>query len=147
VTPPPAAAAPERRLAPDVRPIPLEAPPDLRVVARPRRRRGRQVGTIAGALLFVALFAVAGFQALIATQQAELDDLNDRIAAAEVEGRSLDDQLAELRSPQHVLTAAEALGMVAPAAVGYISPRPDDDARAGEVPEPSPPPEADGAER
>ena len=95
-----------------------------------RRRRGWQVGTIAGVVLFVAMFTVAGFQTLIVSSQKQLDDLNRGIDAATTAGVRLDSQLAELQSPQRITTeATQRLGMVAPPGVAYLQPRPDDDAR------------------
>jgi hypothetical protein len=139
----PAAVAPVRRgllgvLAPSPEPAGAERP-DLRVVGRVRRRRW-QVGTVAGIILFAALFAVAGFQTLIVSQQKRLDDLGARIAAETDAGQRLDDDLALLQSPQRITTeATERLGMVAPPGVAYLQPRDDDDARAGEVPAATPP--------
>jgi cell division protein FtsL len=121
--------------------VPTRAPErELRVVERTRRGRGWQVGTVAGVLLFLALFAVAGFQALIVTHQKSLDDLTTRISAEEERARALEDDLAELQSPQRITEIAkDRLGMVSPPEVVYLQPRDDDDARAGEVPEPTPP--------
>src|SRR5690606_24641947 len=113
--------------------------PDLRVV-RPHRRRGRQVGTVAAVVLFASLFAVAGFQTFIVSQQKSLDELNGRIAVEAELARTLDNQLAQLQSPQRITEAANALGMVSPPGVAYLQPRPDDDARAAEIPEPAPGP-------
>ncbi|MCD9622473.1 hypothetical protein [Rhabdothermincola salaria] len=140
MTPPPsaAAAAPLARGGVAALPQPARTPerdprPDLRVVHR--RRRRWQVGTVAGIVLFASLFAVAGFQTLIVSQQKRLDDLTDRIAVEADLARELDDQLAELESPQRITEAArDRLGMVSPPGVVYIQPRPDDDARAAEVP-------------
>jgi hypothetical protein len=115
--------------------------PDLRVV-RPARRRGRQVGTVAAVVLFASLFAVAGFQTFIVSQQKQLDELNGRIGVEAELARTLDNELAELQSPQRITDAAAALGMVSPPGVAYLQPRPDDDARAAEIPEPTPGPGA-----
>jgi hypothetical protein len=140
------AAASRRGEGLDLAPGPAVQPdtdsrPALRVVEARRRRRGWQVGTVAGVVLFAALFAVAGFQTLIVSSQKQLDDLNRDIDAATTAGVRLDSQLAELQSPQRITDeATQRLGMVAPPGVAYLQPRPDDDTRAGEVPEPSPPP-------
>jgi len=144
-----AAVEPRRRVADldtriGVAPTPghgVEARPDLEVVTPRRQRRSWQVGTVAGVVLFVALFAVAGFQTLIVSSQKNLDELNRGIGAAATTGQRLDNQLAELQSPQRITTeATQRLGMLSPPAVGYLQPGPDDEARASEVPEPSPPP-------
>ena len=139
MTPPPSAAVADplvrsgAALPAPVAPREQDRRPDLRVVRR--RRRRWQVGTVAGIVLFVSLFAVAGFQTLIVAQQKRLDDVTDRIAVEADLARELDDQLAELESPQRITEVArERLGMVSPPGVVYIQPRPDDDARAAEVP-------------
>jgi cell division protein FtsB len=115
--------------------------PELRVVAPVRRRRpGWQVGTLAGALLFVALFAIAGAHTLIVQQQRHIDDVNGRIAEAEERAELLRTELAELESPERIVREAkETLGMIEAPAQVYLQPRPDDDARAAEVPPTTPP--------
>ncbi len=97
-------------------------------------------------MLFAALFAVAGFQTTIVSSQKRLDELDRGIAAATAQAQALDNQLAELESPQRITTeAVQRLGMLSPPGVVYLVPSPDDDARASEVPEPStrPPDEID----
>jgi hypothetical protein len=115
--------------------------PDLRVVAPARRRRpGWQVGTLAGALLFVALFAIAGAHTLIVQQQRHIDDVNGRITEAEERAEVLRTDLAELESPERIVREAkETLGMIEAPAQVYLQPRPDDDVRAAEVPPTTPP--------
>ena len=89
-------------------------------------------------MVFVALFAVAGFQAMIVSSQKRLDELDRGIAAATAQAQTLDNQLAELESPQRITTeAVQRLGMLSPPGVVYLVPSTDDDARASEVPEPS----------
>jgi hypothetical protein len=139
MTPPVAGAAVRSGAAPAPAPAREERQPDLRVVPR-RQRRGWQVGTVAGALLFAALFAVAGFQALIATHQKHLDEVNDRIVAEEGRAAALEDELAQLRSPQRIIgEATQHLGMQTASPPIYLHPQPEDDTRAGEVPDPTPP--------
>jgi cell division protein FtsB len=115
--------------------------PDLRVVApATRRRRGWQVGTIAGGLLFVALFAIAGAHTLIVQQQRHIDDVNGRIAEAEDRAEALEIELAELQSPERIVKEArDRLGMVQAPTPVYLQPKADDDARAAEVPPTTPP--------
>ncbi|HEY6533540.1 MAG TPA: septum formation initiator family protein [Acidimicrobiales bacterium] len=120
---------------------------ELRVVepAHRRRRRHWRVGTVAGLMLFVALFLVAGAQTLIVQQQGHLDDVNERIDAAEQEAARLQIEVTELRSPERIQHEAETkLGMVPAAEPVYLHPRLDDDARASESPPPttSPPTKA-----
>ena len=111
--------------------------PELRVVdAAPRRRVGR-VGTLAGAALFVALFAVAAFQTALIRTQARIDELDRRIVEQQERHLDLELQLADRRAPDRVVSVAtERLGMIAPATVVYLQPRPDDDARAAYRPSP-----------
>lgn len=115
--------------------------PDLRVVAPAgRRRRGWQVGTIAGALLFVALFAIAGAHTLIVQQQRHIDDVNGQITEAEDRAEALRIELAELQSPERIVQEArERLGMVQAPTPVYLQPEADDDAKAAEVPATTPP--------
>lgn len=114
---------------------------ELRVVAPAhRRRRNWQVGTVAGLMLFVALFLVAGAQTLIVQQQGHLDDLNEKIDVAEQDAARLQIERTEGGSPERITNEAETrLGMVAAAEPVYLQPRPDDDVRAAEVPPTSPP--------
>jgi len=130
-----AAALPERGLRRRA-----EERPELRVVEPVnRRRRSWQVGTVAGALLFLALFAIAGAQTLIVQQQRHIDDMNTRIAAAQDQAEKLDLDLAELNSQSRILDEAKnKLGMVAASTPVYLQPRADDDARAADVPPATP---------
>jgi cell division protein FtsB len=115
--------------------------PDLKVVApATRRRRGWQVGTIAGGLLFLALFAIAGAHTLIVQQQRHIDDVNGRITEAEDRAEALKVELAELQSPERIVQEArDRLGMVQAPTPVYLQPKADDDARAAEVPATTPP--------
>ena len=81
---------------------------------------------------------MAGFQTLIVSSQKRLDELDRGIAVATSQAQQLDNQLAELQSPQRITDeAVQRLGMLSPPGVVYLVPGPDDDARAAEVPEPS----------
>jgi cell division protein FtsL len=115
--------------------------PDLRVVEpAARRRRTWQVGTVAGGLLFLAMFAIVGAQTLIVQQQQHIDSVNDRISAAEEEAERLDIDLAELQSPERIVSVAtEGLGMIKAPPPVYLLPQADDDSRAAEVPPVTPP--------
>lgn len=115
--------------------------PELQVVAPAvRRRRGWQVGTVAGGLLFVALFAIAGAHSLIVQQQRHIDDVNGRITVAEDRAEALKVELAELQSPERIVQEArDRLGMVQAPTPVYLQPKADDDAKAAEVPATTPP--------
>ena len=114
--------------------------PELRVVDAPTRDRIRpaRVGTIAGALLFLALFSVAAFQTVLIRAQDRLDDLNHSVAEQSELDRQLQLQLAELQSPERIAQAArDRLGMIAPNTVTFLEPSLDDDAAASYVAPPT----------
>ena len=128
---------------PDLNPRRREADrerPDLRVVeAEPRRLPRWKIGGVAGLILFLALFAVAGAQTFIIQGQRHLDEVNARIATQQSDAEALRMQLAELQSPERITAvAAERLGMIPAPTPVYIVPRADDDARAGEEPPAAP---------
>jgi cell division protein FtsB len=113
--------------------------PVLRVVEPAPRRRVGRTGTIAGIVLFTALFALAAFQTVLIRTQARIDDLDRRITAEEDRRRDLTLRLADLRSPDRIVSVArDRLGMISPATVAYLQPGPDDDARATYRPSPVP---------
>jgi cell division protein FtsL len=121
------ARAPERRRDEQPR-------PPLRVVEPADRQslRPARVGTLAGVVLFVALFALAAFQTVLINSQSHLDDLNQQVAEQEARSEQLDLLLADLQSPQRITSAArERLGMVAPNSVTFLESSPDDEPRAG----------------
>lgn len=108
---------------------------------RPGLLRRRGAGVVLGlTALVVAMFAVAGANTLLISQQAHIDRTNARIAGAEARAEELRVELAELRSPQYVTTrAATTLGMIPAPTPVYIQQRATDDARAAEVPTTTPP--------
>ena len=111
----------------------------LRLVDRtaPERRR---IGLIAGVVgVVVVLFAIAGAQTLIISEQAHIDRVNNRIAEAETLAENLRVELAQLQSPQNITTTK--LGMIPSPTPVYLQPKATDDARAGETP-PAPTPKA-----
>jgi cell division protein FtsL len=104
-----------------VRHLPPSRPP-LRVV-EPRRRLRTGPTVILGAVLaFVIAFAVVAFQAQLVQGQRHLDDLGERIDQAADEYRTLRWDVAELESPERIVAAAGALGMVPPPGVTYLTP-------------------------
>jgi cell division protein FtsB len=121
------ARAPERRRDEQPRPPLRVVDPSDRQSLRPAR-----VGTLAGVVLFVALFALAAFQTVLINSQSHLDDLNQQVAEQEARAEQLDLLLADLQSPQRITSAArERLGMVAPHSVTFLESSPDDEGRAG----------------
>lgn len=127
------AARPASTRPADRRATARSARPTLRVVdaPKPERLRAARVGTIAGALLFVALFGLAAFQTVLIRAQDRLDDLNHDVATQTELDEQLRLQLADLQSPERIAQVArDRLGMIAPHTVTFLEPTPDDDAGA-----------------
>lgn len=117
--------------------------PSLRVVEKARRERRRHIGTVACAVLFVALFAVAGSQAYLVQQQRHIDRTNIKISRAEDDAELLRIELAQLQSPQRITQdAAAKLGMIPAPTPVYLEPRVTDDQHAPEEPPAPTPPKA-----
>lgn len=109
--------------------------PTLEVVRTSRERVRRSGAGIAGSTLIVGLFAcvfgVVVFQVLLVQSQSRLDGLNARIEGEETSAKQLHDRITALESPERVVaTARDRLDMVPLGDVGYLRPKPDDDARA-----------------
>lgn len=142
-----AAVATQARRSATARTAPRPAPrapererPELRVVEQARRERRRRVGLLVSIGVAVAMFAIAGSQTLIISQQGHIDSVNRGIASAEDRAEALRLELAELKSPQHITSEATTrLGMIPAPTPVYLQPRPTDDQRAGEIP-PTPAP-------
>jgi cell division protein FtsB len=134
------ARAPERK-GPEGRGAAEPKRPELRVVdSRRDRIRPARVGTIAGVLLFLALFALAAFQTVLIRAQDRLDNLNSAVVQQTELDQQLKLQLADLQSPEHIAQVArDRLGMIAPKTVTFLEPTPQDDANAQYV---APPPTA-----
>jgi cell division protein FtsL len=132
------ARAPQRRPAPAPKPV----RPPLRIVdpAELQKLKPARIGTFAGVLLFVALFALAAFQTVLINSQSRLDDLNDSVAAEHERREQLDLALADLQSPERITSVArERLGMIAPYNATFLESAADDDARAALPPTVGPP--------
>ena len=104
-----------------------------------------RVGTLAAVALFACVFGVIVFQTLLVQGQARLDALDKRAATEDLRSRELHRQLADLNAPGRIVgVARDKLGMVAPTNVGFLTPAPDDDAKAAwvasAVPAPAPAP-------
>jgi hypothetical protein len=112
-------------------------------VEKARRERRRHIGTVACAVLFVALFAVAGSQAYLVQQQRHIDSTNIKISRAEDDAELLRIELAQLQSPQRITQdAAAKLGMIPAPTPVYLEPRVTDDKHAAEEPPAPTPPKA-----
>ena len=110
---------------PDRRTAPVERREHLRVV-RPEERTARRLTPKAGVLLtavvFATLFAVAGAHTIIAQGQIRLDALDQRVRTEQARYQQLRKDVAQLASPQRVVAAAEAQGMVSPQDLVYLQP-------------------------
>ncbi|HVB06693.1 MAG TPA: hypothetical protein VNF07_10660 [Acidimicrobiales bacterium] len=94
-----------------------------RLAARTQRRRARLIALAAAAFVVVALLVVVTGQALVASQQVRLDNLNASLASATAANENLQLQRAELTAPGALLKIAErSLHMVTPATVTYLTP-------------------------
>jgi cell division protein FtsL len=130
------ALAPDRHLRPAPRPERRPAPaarPHLRVV-QPGERTLRRLtpfgGIVLTALLFAVLAALAGAHTLIAQGQIRLDDLDQQVQEQQARYQQLRKDVAEAESPERIVAAAEAQGMVAPSDLVYLQPPTDEGARA-----------------
>ena len=130
-----APAPAERSTAPARPPVPGLAPPaprparhlrpsrpPLRVVEPRRRLRTGPTVVVGAVLAFAIAFAIVAFQAQLVQGQRHLDDLDGRIDQAAEQYRQLRLDVAELESPERVVDAAGALGMVTPPEVTYLTP-------------------------
>ena len=136
------APARHQRAMPSPRPTPRPAPrrteparPALRVV-RPNERTARRLTPAGGVALTVVLFAVlaglAGAHSLIAQSQIRLDRLDAEVRTEQARYQALRRDVASMESPERVVAAAEAQGMVTPDDLVYLQPagaeRPDETA-------------------
>jgi hypothetical protein len=96
--------------------------PDLRVVPRARRRRAGLLAGLICLLTFGIMFGLVAFQAKIAADQLRLDRVEQQRSEAQATYERLRLAVAQLESPQTVIAAAEAKGMVVPDKVTYVTP-------------------------
>jgi cell division protein FtsL len=97
--------------------------PDLRVVP-PRRPTGAIVAASL-VLVFGVLLATAALNTVLVSGQRDLDRIESQIREGEQRNQALTLQVAELESPERIVEAAEAQGMVEPDEVIWLTPRPD----------------------
>jgi cell division protein FtsL len=108
-----------------------ERVPHLRVVGPDRLRLSPRLGVVLTVVAFVALFAVAVSHALLIEGQAEVDQLDRDVAAAQARYEELRLEVAELKSPARIRSEATGeLGMVPAAETVWLTPT--------EAPTPSP---------
>jgi cell division protein FtsL len=120
-----------------------DSSPHLRVV-RPVRsalRLSPRLGVVLTVVAFAALFAVAVCHALLIEGQAEVDQLDRDVAAQQARYEELRLEVAELKSPSRIRTAAiEELGMVPAEETVFLTaeePVPTDEAEPVESPDTS----------
>lgn len=101
----------------------LRAVPDRQRISKLHRRR-RLVGVVGAALLATVVFGLVYVHVVMAQRQFSLDRLDAKAAQEQAHYQSLRLQVAQLKSPQRIISAAEGhLGMRQPASVTYLSPR------------------------
>jgi cell division protein FtsL len=100
--------------------------PDLRIVPRLRRRRAGVVALLVCVVVFGVMLGLVAFQAKIAADQQRLDRIDQQTSNAQTEYERLRVIVAQLESPQTVISAAEGKGMVVPDNVTYITPSMND---------------------
>lgn len=141
----PRRAAPEPRyltrggavaVAPQPAPAPTPAPrPNhLRVVApteRVRRRLSPATAVLLTAAVFATLLAVAVAQTVLVQAQVRLDRLDAQLSAEQARYQELRKDAAELESPERIVDAARAQGMVIPDDLLYLQPPAADALAAG----------------
>ena len=130
----PAPARQRPRSTPPVRRAPARpdgvspARPDLRVVRAEelaeaeRARLVRQLAVAAAVIAALCLFGVVVFHVLLTQNQFRLDKLQEESIERQAEYDRLRLQVAELESPDRIIAAAQALGMVSPPKVTYLAP-------------------------
>lgn len=111
--------AAERSPAPPTRPPLRLVEPDAPRIARPRLGL---VGTVLLGAVFAALFALAAMHTLVVQAQFRLDRLEQQVAERVERVEALRVDVARAESPEAIVAAAEALGMVRPPERIYLLP-------------------------
>ncbi len=129
------AVAPDRRVR---REAPAPSRPDLRLVLAPRpRTRARAVLVLSTVVVFAVLLLAAVVHTTMVSGQRELDRVDTRIAETTRQNQSLRLRVAELASPERIVEAASADGMVVPDDVTWLSPETDASGPIADPPAPS----------
>ena len=117
------ASAPSRRAPRPESDTRLRLVDDRAVSPSVARRRRRLLVAAAALLACAALFGLAAFQAVLVSNQAELDRLADQADEEQARFQRLRLEVAQLESPERIVAVAqERLGMVPAAGVTYLSP-------------------------
>ncbi|MEA3019322.1 MAG: hypothetical protein QOI47_846 [Actinomycetota bacterium] len=126
------APSPVRSPQPDRRH--LRVVDDARISSARRRRRLRATLVLTGVGVIVSLFALAAFHAMLASGQARLDQLDQRVSDAQGRYESLRLDVAQLEAPSRIVREAqERLGMVPPPGVTYLTPSQTVSAEVGQA--------------
>jgi cell division protein FtsL len=116
--PQPEPEAPEQ----GARPRHLRVVPEGLSVAQ-RRRRARMLVVAAISAAAVVALALVYFHVILAQRQFAIDHLGAQVHAAQTKYQSQRLEVAQLGSPQHIISMAEGpLGMMQPSKVKYLSP-------------------------
>jgi cell division protein FtsL len=128
------ALAPERAPAPSPRPRPAARPDHLRVVGpseRARRRLTPGTAVLLSAVVFGMLLAVAVSHTVLVEGQVHLDELDAQLATEQARYQELRTEVARLESPDRIVEAARAQGMVTPDDLVYLQPSAPDASAVG----------------
>ncbi len=100
--------------------------PRLRVVGPPSRRRRpwslRPTLIVVVVLVLGSLLVVAGAQAYLTQQQVRLTGVQTRLAAQIGEHNDLEQRVAALSNPAHIVRAAQSQGLTVPSQVTDLPP-------------------------
>lgn len=117
----PAAPFDPKRLGEDVRHLRVVEAPTL--TPAERRRRARLLLTGGVGLALAVVFGLVYMHVVLAQRQFAIDHLNTQVAKEQASYQSLRLQVAQLGSPQNIISTAEGqLGMVQPGSVTYLTP-------------------------
>ena len=101
------------------------------------RRRVRRLIALSGGIVVTALFAVAGAQALVASEQLRIDKVDQSLSTVVAANENLQLRRAQLAAPARILQIAQTkLHMIIPAEVNYLNPVDPGPAVSSKVPYP-----------
>jgi cell division protein FtsL len=99
----------------------VQVGPPQPLVVVPRRRRTARVVAVAFGVIFALMLVAAAFQTQLASRQVALDKVERSIRDANQQYNDLRRQRSELRAPERLATAAEALGMRPSSSTEFVS--------------------------
>jgi hypothetical protein len=80
------------------------------------------MGVALTALMFATLFAIAGAHSLLVQGQIRLDELDAQLTTEQGRYQELRKDVAAMESPERIVSAATALGMIIPQDLVYLQP-------------------------